>query len=475
MPDSRSGTEKALKDLQAYFVGAMKRKAVEISERTLTDAERQEFQSAKAVEVNNFIAAKAFEALPAGMRVNRSEAVNMRWLLVWKVKEDGTRKAKARAVLQGYQDPKYEERATYSPTTTRQTRQLQLQIAASKGFQTKKGDVTGAFLQSRAYPDDLLCVPCPEICTAMGLAPGSITKVRRACYGLVDAPLEGYRSICSFFQKLNLRRCWSDPCCWILERDEKLRGIISAHVDDFLFSGRTDDPVWQGVEAAIKQEFRWSDWEENQFTQCGVQITREPDGSYTLNQKHYAEEIPYINIRASRRRERHAPTDDLEKTQLRALLGGVSWYSQQVAPHFSADVSLLLSEVNQSSIDTLYRANRLLDQVRNMKDHHLKIHKIDLNSYAMIAWADAADQNRPKGGSTQGIVLGVADKTLLQGACVPVSLISWHSSRIQRICSSPGAARLWPPFQQKTCYILAGFKCLRCWDIIFASKIPTHW
>ena len=92
-----------------------------------------------------------------------------------------------------------------------------------------------------------------------------------------------------------------------------------------------------------------------------------PDGSYTLNQKHYAEEIPYINIRASRRRERHAPTDDLEKTQLRALLGGVSWYSQQVAPHFSADVSLLLSEVNQSSIDTLYRANRLLDQVRNIE------------------------------------------------------------------------------------------------------------
>ena len=30
----------------------------------------------------------------------------------------------------------------------------------------------------------------------MGLAPGSITKVRRACYGLVDAPLEWYRSIC---------------------------------------------------------------------------------------------------------------------------------------------------------------------------------------------------------------------------------------------------------------------------------------
>ena len=50
----------------------------------------------------------------------------------------------------------------------------------------RKGDVTGAFLQSRPYPDDLLCVPCPEICEGMGLAEGSLTKVRKACYGLVE-------------------------------------------------------------------------------------------------------------------------------------------------------------------------------------------------------------------------------------------------------------------------------------------------
>ena len=49
-------------------------------------------------------------------------------------------------------DPEYENRATHSPTTTRLSRQLQLQISASKGFRTKKGDVTGAFLQSREYP-----------------------------------------------------------------------------------------------------------------------------------------------------------------------------------------------------------------------------------------------------------------------------------------------------------------------------------
>ena len=145
MPTSKAGSDRALKDLPAFFVGALKRRAVEISERRMTPEEKIQVDQAKRAEVSNFLAAKAFEALPADKRFRREDAVNMTWIFTWKIKDDGTRKAKARAVLQGFQDPKYEVRATHSPTTTRQTRQIQLQIAASMGMSTKKGDVTGAF------------------------------------------------------------------------------------------------------------------------------------------------------------------------------------------------------------------------------------------------------------------------------------------------------------------------------------------
>ena len=60
-------------------------------------------------------------------------------------------------------------------------------------------------------------------------------------------------------------------------------------------------------------------------------------------------------LRAFRKKDRNAPTEDSEKTQLRALLGGVSWHAQQVAPHFSAEIGLLLSEVNKSTIETIYK------------------------------------------------------------------------------------------------------------------------
>ena len=153
MPDTKASSERALRDLQAYIANNLKkRSAVEVYEKNLSPSELEEFRSAKAVEVNNFLASKAFQALPDHLRPHQSQAVHMRWVLTWKYRDDGSRKAKARAVLLGYQDPLYENRATTSPTTTRQTRQLQMVLSASLGFSMKKGDVTGAFLQSRPYP-----------------------------------------------------------------------------------------------------------------------------------------------------------------------------------------------------------------------------------------------------------------------------------------------------------------------------------
>ena len=441
MPTSKHASEKAMKDFEAYLLNAFKRRAaIEVNEKHLTTEELNEFRGAKGIEVKNFVAAKAFEALPPHLRPSRDQAIHMRWILTWKRKDDGTKKAKARAVLLGYQDPHYEHRATTSPTTTRQTRQLQMQVAASLGFKARKGDVTGAFLQSRPYPGELYCIPCPEICEAMGLEAGSITRVRKACYGLVDAPLEWYRSISTFFSALGLRRCWSDPCSWIYMNGGCLKGMISGHVDDFIFTGDETDQGWNQVIAAIQKEYKWSDWEDGSFTQCGVQVVQQPDFSFTLSQPQYVDGLKFINLRAHRKKDRHAPTDEVEKSQLRTLLGGISWHAQQVAPQFAADVGLLLPEVNHSTVDSVLRANQLLDAVREARNHSLKIKPIPIDKLILVAWVDAGNQNRCDGYSTQGILIGASHKDLLKGDSADVSLIAWHSQKISRVCRSPGAS-----------------------------------
>ena len=131
-------------------MGALK---IEVSMKNLSPAAREGFEQAKAVEVKNFIAAKAFEALPPEMRPPEEKAIKMRWPLTWKIKEDGSTKPKipkARAILLGYQDPEYKHRSTTSPVMTKQTRQLMIAATARFGWKVWKiwkGDVTGAFLQ----------------------------------------------------------------------------------------------------------------------------------------------------------------------------------------------------------------------------------------------------------------------------------------------------------------------------------------
>ena len=440
MPSSRRGMDLATRDLCGYFVSALKRKAVEVSEKRLSEGERMSFKEAKAVEVRNFVASKAFEALPAGMRPDKSQAMGMRWLLTWKLRDDGSYKAKARAVLLGYQDPAYAHRSTTSPVMTRQTRQMLLQVALNRQWPVYKGDVSGAFLQGREYPETLLCVPCDEICQAMGLEGGSVVRMRKACYGLVDAPLEWYRTVAEYFEAQGLTRLWSDACAWVYRKNGVITGIISGHVDDFLFSGNEQDSGWRTIIRNIKERFKWGDWDKDVFVQCGVQVTR-GDNHFKLSQPNYVAGIPEIALSSTRRKQEKDETTAQEKSQLRGLLGALSWHAQQVAPHISADVSLMLSEVSRSQVSLILRANKLLFQVRARKDHAMILHAFNESEpLGMYAWVDAGSQNRPDGSSTQGILIGLAPTSMMTGAVGQVSLMSWHSNKIDRACRSPGAS-----------------------------------
>ncbi|CAE7837991.1 RE2 [Symbiodinium sp. CCMP2592] len=408
LPESKKGQQLMMSDMTAYLVSNLRRRAVEVSEKRLGEEERKAFGEAKAVEVRNFIAAEAFETIPPHMRPPKEAAIGMRWLLTWKVRDDGTVKPKARAILLGYQDPSYEHRATTAPVMTRLSRQLFLQLSANQSWKVWKGDVTGAFLQGRAYPDKLYCIPCDEVCDAMNIERGSVTRLRKACYGLVDAPLEWYRTISEFFETIGLERSWSDPCMWLWRPEGKLRGCISGHVDDFLFGGSEQDAGWQDILKQIRERFKWSEWEADRFVQCGVQIEQCKEG-FKLSQSKYVETIKEIPLSSGRRREKHQETTDREKSQLRALLGAISWHAQQVAAHFSASVSLLLSEVAQSTVSTIMDANQLLNQVRAQKDHVLVIHKFPPEEeLCMLAWVDASNQNRADGRSRQNKLGGLA-------------------------------------------------------------------
>ena len=207
-----------------------------------------------------------------------------------------------------------------------------------------------------------------------------------------------------------------------------------------MFAGKTGDAAWERVLQAIKERFKWSDWEEGKFTQCGVVVQQSSEG-FELSQPTYLEKLHEISVNASRRKDRSQPTTDKEKSQLRALLGGISWHAQQVAPYLAAAVSLLLTEVTRSTVETIIQSNILLSHAKAKQNYLMKIHAFrPEDDLVFIGWVDAANGNRSDGGSTQGIFIGATPKEMLQGDICGVSPISWTSQKIDRACRSPGAA-----------------------------------
>ena len=443
LPRHDRGWKKLFKNSQSFFISALKRKSIEVSERRLSQEEHEQFQGAKQVEVDKFIASEALQALPPHLRPNKEQALRMRWILVWKKKEDGSVKPKARAVVLGYQDPDYANRPTFAPTMTRQTRQVLLQWAANHQAEVKKGDVAAAFLQGREFARDLYLIPTPEICTAMNIAPESVVKMRKACYGLVEARIEWFETMNTFLQSQGLEQLKSDPCCWRL-RDPttgQTVGLVLGHVDDFLFSGLPQNKQWEAAERSIRERFNWGEWEVNDFVQCGVRVRAQKDHSFWLDQEKYVQDIQEINIPKNRRETPKESTTDAEKTELRGLLGALAWHTSQVGFRFSSYTSLYLSEVNSSTVETLIEVNMLLRKIRNVSHEPMKIFPFEEHENPQLyCWTDASNQNRHDGSSTKGVLVGMSGGKLESGEIDRVSPWFWQSGKIDRVCRSPGSS-----------------------------------
>ncbi len=155
MPTSELRSRRALRDITSYVATAIKKKGrSEVHESKMSMEDKKLFAGAKALEIRGWLAEKVLSALPAGKQVPPDKVMRMRWVLTWKtvdVSEDhpSGKKAKARLVVLGFEDPELGEVETSSPTMTRLTRQLYLQVCAHRRFKVEKADASVAFLQGR--------------------------------------------------------------------------------------------------------------------------------------------------------------------------------------------------------------------------------------------------------------------------------------------------------------------------------------
>ena len=435
--------KKYLKNPEAFVVTSLKKKRVEINERTLSKEDKDLIRLAKGKEVKEFIKEHVVERLKDGEHVDPAKIMRMRWVLTWKKNEDGSKKGKARLVVLGFEDPFLGHETTSSPTLNKRSKQILLQICVQEEWKLLKGDVTAAFLQGRSAMHDKYALAPPELAEALGLPQGErVVRLLKSVYGLTTAPIEWFQKVNDVLKSLGAEQCASDPCVWRYVVDNKLQGLVGAHVDDFLICGDNHSEHWKKFIEVLQTSFRWTPWEEEKFKQCGVLITQNPDGSITQHQEEYLATLSEIDLKKERAENLNSPVTESERTQLRALLGGLQWLVTQTRVDGMIDVNLLQSRVVNATVETLQAANKVLRKLRQGPSKLFNKRIPTEDTIHLVAWSDASWANRRDGKSTGGFLIGLCSHKVLQGERGHVSIVSWGTNKLKRVARSSMSAEL---------------------------------
>ena len=421
LPANEEEWRKILKH-PAKFTAKSLHKGAEVSWARLSKDQQAAMGQPKQLEVQHWLEELVVEkykgVIPAG------RLMRMRWVLTLKAGENKSDvvTCKARIVLLGYSDPHLLDLATAAPTLTRRSRLLMLNLCTHQRWRITKADAKSAFHQGASHQGsrNVFTIPVPELAEGLGIAQGEAVRLLKSAYGLASAARDWFLDVKAVLeQKCGLRQLKSDPCVWVRDSSNGVKGIIGVHMDDFLLAGDMGDPGWNEAVRMFKESFQWSPWEDPPFLHCGVEIQQMPDFSFRLNHAAYCEELKQVEIEKG-----EGDITEGERAQARALLGAAQWRVQQSAPQHAAKLSWLQSALPRGNKDTLAAINKLCREMYAQR--HLSV-----ATYALhVGWTDAAVGNRPDLSSTGGMAIALVSPKIFQGQRSHVNLVAWRSGKL---------------------------------------------
>eukprot|EP00435_Cladocopium_sp_Y103_P024092 s1073_g5.t2 len=443
-PSTEAEWRSIVKD-PSRFVAKKLAKGVEVSWQRLNNEQRAAMKEAKGIEIKEWLAAKVCKVAVGEVPADR--IMRMRWVLVLKGTDDPkVVKAKARLVIVGFTDPDLGMEEVRSPTISRRGRQCLLQLGNHRGWSTLKSDAKAAFLQTgdTQQQRQIFGMPVTELQEAMDLPPGRAVQFLKAAYGLTVAPKEFYQHVDGILQKLKLTRLKIDPAIWVLKELDAatgkmvVYGAVGAHVDDFLMIGDEKSKRWCDFLQSFHASLKWSPWECAPMTHCGIWMEQDAQNTWHLSQAEFCEGLNQVT--------EDGKGKDLtpnEMHQCRAILGAAQWRSYQTAPQHAAKLSHLQSLLPRGDRSTLKDINKFVREIYHQKDEKISVYDLKAeydSDIIAVGWSDAALANRVDLSSTGGYMIGFAHRKMLDGVQGPVSMVSWSTHKLRRVCRSSLAA-----------------------------------
>ena len=241
--DLRRWSQESRPEQLASIAAAGKRARVEVRVKDLSPDEKELFQDAKKKELTCWLQTSAVRRI-LRRQLHPERILTSRWVLTWKAPENPTdpKRAKARLVVLGYQDPKLTDVVRDSPTLSREGRSMVLQAIASYQWELQSFDIKTACLRGKADEGNKLAMEPPEeLRKMMSLKSEEVCELVGNAYGRVDAPLLFYQKLKRRLVDLGFRQHPLDPCIFLLESvsvtGRILHGILGVHVDDGVCGG----------------------------------------------------------------------------------------------------------------------------------------------------------------------------------------------------------------------------------------------
>ena len=408
-----------------YILAAVneRKKKTEIKLKELSQDDQKRFAVAKHKELRAWLQRKTIRKVSHGKTAEHA-IMRCRWLYVWKTPsgdeppEDLStegKKAKARLIVIGWEDPELDSVVNDAPTLTKDGRMVVLQGVASHKWPLISFDVSTAFLHGKGDGRPLGLVPVPEMRDALGMSETDQVQLDGGAYGRIDAP---YLWFCEFRDELLSQGCRQsplDPCVFTYHSKDGFEGCLGIHVDDGIGGG---SEKFMKMLARVEARFKFGAVDKGEVTYTGIRFRQWDDSSIEYDQVEYIEKIAPIVLGRGRKDDPKALVTEDERTSFRSLIGALQYAAVHSRPE-------LQSEVTRAKVKHLVLGNRVLAEAKQNRVS-LMVLPIAPKQVTYCAFSDASFSCTKHTTAQQGTIIFATTPELLDnhwGSGCPSGLV----------------------------------------------------
>ena len=350
---------------------------------------------------------------------------------------------KARLILGGHRDPDMGKFPTLAPTASMLAHNLINWISVQKRWVVKYEDVSSAFLQGkplpperevyirlpRGYPDYLLEFIQGKL---GGNFKKDILKLTKGGFGLPESPRLWYLCYKETLCECGMKEMTLLPGVFAAYHPSgELRALACIHVDDTRYCGDdSSEEIWKMVHERLnfgdlrKATDGWVKF-------CGRwerQNAETLEFEYAMND--YAKALQKLEMPSVGNGEMQQLTSE-QRLHMSSVIGQLNWMARQGRYDLSYGVSHVQQLMARGGVDALEWLNKVI--YRAKQEASQVVPRIeDWQNCVVISASDAAFGAQPGGYSQGGMLIGLAEPSILEGEA-KIAVVEAASMKIQRV------------------------------------------